>query len=264
MRGKMKKCLTCGKEFSDNQIFCTNCGSKLTDNSSASTGTPQTKTDSASIISFQTKTDSASKSATKSKPAKHSKGPIVILLIMLFAAIIIIIYIWLEKDYYKDYKDMYDSTRWRLNAKESELKQAQSKLEQAESELKQAQSELEATKLDLEAAQFSLEVTQSELEKLSDLQGLYGYGSENYYAEQSVVVLKENESKEVAIYCTIYNESLYRTNSSYSGISSVWGKEWSEHKIQLTITGKLAGFYTIKFTLEKSSDSFEILVIVLE
>lgn len=49
-----------------------------------------------------------------------------------------------------------------------------------------------------------------------------------------------------------------------AGISCKWGEWAGGHRIPLTITGNSEGVYTIKFTNDKNSDSFEILVIVTD
>ncbi len=116
--------------------------------------------------------------------------------------------------------------------------------------------------LDLEQVKKDLEQAQLELDKLGGLQEAYGYGSENYYSEQCVVVLQRSKSKEVTIYG--YLNGTYSARCSASGISWEWSRKWSDHKTQATVTGNTAGFYTVKMTNDQNDDSFEILVIVIE
>lgn len=106
----MKKCPTCDSSFSDDQLFCPNCGTKLEETVSEPAPAPTKK----SGVSF------------------------VIMLSLWVVTVCVAAYAWNEKSYYYD---LYNSYSLKYYDADNELSQVK-----------------------------------SELEKLSDLEGLYGYG----------------------------------------------------------------------------------------
>lgn len=223
----MKRCPSCNGNFSDEQFFCPNCGVKLEE------VRPEPKPRPQEDIGRGT-----------SKPAKKSRRLMIFLIAALAAAVIAAGYFYCDA-----------SNGWRLSSYyEHRMQTVQSELEDAQSELENAQSKLRN-------AQSELKDAQRELEKVSDLIDRYGYGSERYYADKSVVVLSVNQTKDIPIYANM-DATLYYTLSNSSGISGKWSQEWSDHKTTMQITGRSAGYYTVEFTTDADSTSFEVLVIV--
>ena len=113
------------------------------------------------------------------------------------------------------------------------------------------------------SARLELEQVKSELERYDGLGEVYRYGSENYYADQSVVILRKGESKEAVIYANEPEDTVFSMKTD-TGVTSKWSQKWVDNKTRITITGDSIGHYTILFTNDQNSDSFEILVIVAE
>ena len=192
-----------------------------------------------------------------SKAAPKRFWPIVTLIVILLSLVYVVF------SFYKigDYSERLSSLQRTESRTRRESEQAKNELEQAKNELEKAKNELTECQNELGQTQIDLALAEGVLERFDGLQGLYGYGSANYYAEQSVVVLRKGESKDATIYFGLAGTV---TKKSDAGITAKWGEEWSQNKIKLTITGNSAGFYTIHFTNNKNSDSFDILVIVTD
>lgn len=278
----MKTCLICGSEFTDDKFFCPDCGTKLEEipvNQAADHGAaserksvPEQESGSERKSASEHKSTSAQEpgseqksaripepeatskpsQASVSKPKSLSVLPIVILSILSFVCFIAATFFFFKMN---DYSRRLNNSRQAENSLRRESEQARSELEQIKSELAECQKDLEQAQLDWAMAEF-------ELKKFDGLQGLYGYGSDNYYAQQSVVVLQEFESKEVTIYGNL--GGTYSAKRSGNGITWEWSREWEGHKTQATITGNSVGYYTINMSNDQSSDSFEILVIVTD
>lgn len=244
----MKKCPICDSQFPDDRLFCPDCGAKLV---GGEPPPPSAPAPGASVSSSGTPS-SPRASASAPAPSRQSKRLFVILSIVTAVAVLAVICLAFQ---IYDYSERLDNTRLALSNSNSQLTYAKNDLEKAKNEMGQVQ-------LDLEQARNDMVQLQMELDKLGGIQNLYGYGSANYYAEESVVVLRESESKEITIYANL--AGTYYKRSSSSGITSEWSKAWSAHRTQVTITGNSAGYYTIQFTNDQNSDSFDVLVIVTE
>lgn len=293
----MKKCLTCGSEFTDEKLFCPDCGAKLEEisgsrapgqgtafakESTAAQGTTSAERPAAAQgAAFAEKPAAAQGTISAEKPAPDQGGaaaerpapgstaksssrvvlPIVILSVLTFVGFITAMIFFFQMN---DYSRRLDNSRQAENNMRRESEQAKSELEEVKSELTECQDALERAQQDLAvSAAEQAAIAAAEQGKVDGLrlQELYGYGSENYYAMQSVVVLQKGESKKVTVF---YDLSGTVSMSASSGISYDWSGEWSQHKTQVIITGNSTGYYPLKFTNKKNSDSFEILVIVTD
>lgn len=237
----MNQCPNCGATFPESQSFCTSCGTKL--------------------VASQTKP--APEPAPK-PAAKRSKVLLIITAVIAVAAIIAAGWFY---TLYVDASWDLGTANADLNRAKNEASEAQSELDRVKSEMSEAQSELDRVmaemseaRSELDGARAEMSEAQSKLEKLDDLVGVYGHGSDNFYAYKSVVVLRRSGKKTIKIYANL-DGTVYWHNSD-SGITCEWIKEWSNHTTQITFTGNSAGFYPVKFTNDQNSDSFEVLVIV--
>lgn len=248
----MNQCPTCGSTFSEDKVFCPNCGVKLVkmqpEVQKPVKGTlPQSTT--------RPQTSSVPEKKQHKKSGKMSGIVAVILFLIAAAAVLTAFYFYNEAN---DYQFNYQLMKW-------ELSTAKSKLENAESELEAYtyyKDIYEAAEKELSTTKAVLEMTEGELIKLGELVGVYGYGSENYYAEKAAVVLKKSESRKLTIYATYQSSYTCTLRASDAGISCGWDGQFSGGKATVTITGKSEGFYTILFTNDQGSDSFELLVVV--
>ena len=158
----------------------------------------------------------------KPAKAKSAKAPVIVLAVLLIAALVGDGYFYSQTS---NYRDRYWAANGNLRRTETELKEAE-----------------------------------AELERYSDLSGVYGYASDNYYADKSVLVIKESETASVTIHFG-YTGSLSMKASSGS-ISGEWS-DWSDTStITASFTGESAGFYTVNFTNNQNDESFDILIIV--
>lgn len=295
----MKKCSICDLEFTDDRLFCSVCGSKLEevseqDNSFGSAVT-QDSAISSSGVSVSDATihpnsvsenvggtgipagstvdsvpapnvtaypgsipgnvaDASSGSAGSGSAvhaSSHSALPLVIVSILAFVFLIAAVcFFFMMMDYSRQLDDS-----WRAeDSLRREAEKVKGELEQAKGELSECQNNLEQVRLELEMAEL-------ELGRYDGLRGLYGYGSETYFAEQSVIVLQKGESREAVIY---FGLSGTLSMAAESGVTSEWSREWSDNRTRITITGDSAGYSTIRFTNDQNSDSFEILIIVTD
>lgn len=289
----MKKCTVCGSEFNDSSLFCPECGSKLEEIFTGRTEPQKNDTVGGSVSGHGTrqtqepisagKTMSAQKSISEndSKPGsgrtskraselshgsaqapKSSSSvvlPVTILSVLAFVSFITAVVFFFQMN---DYSRRLDTSRQAENNMRRESEQAKSELEQVKSELAECQSALEQAQMNQAVSEVEwAAMLEAERGRFDGLQELYGYGSENYYAEQSVVVLQKGESKEITVF---YDLSGTVSMSAGSGISYEWSREWLQHKTQVIVTGNSTGYYPLKFTNKQNSDSFEVLIIVTD
>lgn len=185
--------------------------------------------------------------------------PVTIVSVLAFVSFITAVIFFFQMN---DYSRRLDTSRQAENNMRRESEQAKRELEQVKSELEESQNAFVQAQLDLEQIRNDIVEMQMELEQYDGLEELYGYGSENYYAEERVVIMKTSASRDLMIYANINGK--IRFHGPGAGISCKWGEWAGGHRIPLTITGNSEGVYTIKFTNDKNSDSFEILVIVTD
>lgn len=239
-RGKMKTCPVCHTSFSDEELFCKNCGTKLPEPVSA-------------------------------KKAKRLSGKTIFLSVFLIAVLGITFYFYSQMDYYQSRASYYNSQYYKEQKTRIEKETA---LEKANKELKEAQEELEMVRGELELAQQNsglgqeqvpLESGTAEQELsalLTKLKSSYGFASRDYYAEQGVIVLSKSAgSKSVGIICNLDTTVSFITSDN--GISCEWGT-FNDNRGPISIKPVSKGYHTISFTNKKNNDSFKILVIVTD
>lgn len=241
----MKTCPMCGSTFADDELFCRNCGTKLSD-SPPPPPPPDIK-------------------------KKQSQAGMILLSLLLVAAVGAAFYLYTRMDYYQDrashYSSQYDRESQARQEKEAALDKVNKELKEIRAEMETARAELESAQQKNSANQKQISERAETAEKnlsdlLSKLKNNYGFGSQNYYAEKGVVVLsKSGGSKSVGIICNLSTTTFSRTSDK--GITCEWGSTVG-NRCPVTIKAVSKGYHTIKFTNEANSDSFEILVIVTD
>lgn len=244
----MNQCPICGADLPEGQIFCSNCG--------------------ISLVQIESEQEPVSPPVVK-----RSKAPFIIAVIIAVAAVIatgwsFYLYLDTSEDLSTARSQLYRD-RNELSKAQNELSEAQGKLSEAQDKLSETQSELSAilgelseTQSEMAAILGELSETRRELDKLDDLIGVYGYGSKDFYAKKSVVLLRKSEKKYVTIYANLSGTVSW--HNSNSGVKCEWSREWSSHETQIIFTGNSAGYYPVQFTNSINNDSFEILVIVTD
>ena len=118
----------------------------------------------AKLVPVQQEQKKEEKEQKDPKPAKakSAKAPVIVLAVLLIAALVGDGYFYSQTS---NYRDRYWAANGNLRRTETELKEAE-----------------------------------AELERYSDLSGVYGYASDNYYADKSVLVIKESETASVTIH----------------------------------------------------------------
>ena len=258
----MNQCPICGADLPEGQIFCSNCG--------------------ISLVQIESEQEPVSPPVVK-----RSKAPFIIAVIIAVAAVIATgwsFYLYLDtsedlstarSQLYRDRNELskaqneLSEAQGKLSETQSELSEVQNELSEAQDKLSETQSELSAilgelseTQSEMAAILGELSETRSELDKLDDLIGVYGYGSKDFYAQKSVVLLRKSEKKYVTIYANLSGTVSW--HNSNSGVKCEWSREWSLHETQIIFTGNSAGYYAVQFTNSVNNDSFEILVIVTD
>ena len=182
----MKQCPMCKTTFEDSRLFCPECGARLVDILKQA---EEKKKENVTKTTTQ-ETKEVQKNVTEQKVIikETGKAAKVILSVLLVIAIGMVLIFYYELRNYED--KYYDE--WSENIELS--------------------NELDRTK--------------AKLEKYSDLEGVYGYSSENFYAEKAVFVLKKNMVISTKIKANISSGVTYyfRTSSSY--VDAEWG-DWA-------------------------------------
>lgn len=104
-------------------------------------------------------------------------------------------------------------------------------------------------------------------EEFGYIEELFGFGSENYFAEQGVVVLSLSEGAQPLEICFKKNGSVsYHIDEAYEdGISARWSEDgFSDNKVDIILTPKAVGVYQVSFTNKTNDDHFNVLTIVTE
>lgn len=250
----MKKCPVCNTTFEDEELFCANCGTKLPDAVTASVSAPP--------------------AGTGKTKRKLSAANTIILVFVLIATVGAAAYSYTQMGYYKEqagyYESKYDSEYQQRCTLEQALNDAQETLSDVQMALDSAEAELEITQgnsaANLLQSQQNAERADAAEKEMDTLLGKlkrgYGFGSQNYYAEQGVLVLsKSGGSKSIGIFFGISGTAY--THKSGSGISCEWGK-FVNSRSALTIKPITKGYYTITFTNNQNDDTFDVLVIVTD
>lgn len=254
----MKKCDSCGKDFSDDKMFCTECGIPLT-----------AMPDAEPIPSD-----------TVQSPKGKTKGKVLVPLLVLLcvAALVTAFYCYDQMEYYQSlansYISQYNAESQARQEREAQLDEANKKLKEVQAELKTTQEELGTVQAELTSTQQKNKDDQKHLSEraeaaeeelsflLSMLKQGYGFGSQDYYAEKGVVVLsKSGGSQSIGIISKLYTTVYFR--GSDNGISCEWG-EFHNNRVPITITPVSTGCHTVSFTNDANRDSFDILVIVTD
>ena len=119
----------------------------------------------------------------------------------------------------------------------------------------------------LEETKTNLENVEQRLEKYSELEKVFGRASDDYFADQSVLVLKENGAEGKITVC--WNKSSEENasailSSSNKDIEAKWESNFNEntHLANVVVTPSKAGIYRLYFSNKIDDDKFEVLVVV--
>lgn len=139
-------------------------------------------------------------------------------------------------------------------------------LDEATTQLEDARGQLEDVSGQLTDGSSRLDEVEAELgELLALLDSGYGFGSTDYYASKGVVVVQPYSSESVTIYESAVGDTTFTYHTPGYGFSCQWDNEsFSGGRNSVTITGEEPGYYILSFTNDRNSDAFDILVIVTD
>ncbi|MDE7218235.1 MAG: hypothetical protein K2O45_01220, partial [Oscillospiraceae bacterium] len=157
-----------------------------------------------------------------------------------------------------DIQAQLDKLQLDYDRQSDQLKDTSQQLDDAHSQQNDASGQLADVSSRLERAEADL----AELTAMLD-EG-YGFASPQYYASKGVVVVGQHSSETITIYEDYSEENTYTYHTPNSGVSCTWNGSFSNGSTTLTITGNTPGYYSVSFTNDLNSDSFEVLVIVTE
>lgn len=237
----MNQCPICKSFQPDGQLFCPDCGSKLVP--------VQQETEKREAEKRETERKQSRETVkyTQTATSKSSKAVHIVLIVLLIAALAGDIRFYLAYSNYSDmYWDLWNEnwqTDWDLKAAVEDLATAEKKLDQIQKE--QAQ-------------------TKKELDRFSELSKLCGYGTDNFFADKYILVLKKSETKNVAVHWKAdASGSVSWDNSDTGKATCKWADEWSDSTtIDVIVTGQSSGYSILTFTNDVNDDTFDVLVIV--
>lgn len=116
--------------------------------------------------------------------------------------------------------------------------------------------------IEIQGLRSELVEAQEKMEAYSDLEEIYGYGADYYYAEIPVLVLEAGgDAQELPIFYK--GDGTITVKCSSSDISAKFSHEWEASRTIVYVTpGSSAGYYTLHFTNDQDDATFEVLVIV--
>lgn len=288
-------CSKCGKEARDISVFCSRCGAPLTpvnvqpdipDNLTYSTIQPSSDELQAEpgveSGSFEIKEKAVPETATlepvsnEDKPAEEvhktekvkSAGfiPIIILSVLLCLSIAFIVFGIIS---YSDLNKRNISLQSEILETESEKKQAESLLSDKESEIEALNEELKETKKERDQYKTDsgkLAVSERMLKDMKNqLRNLNQPSGTMFYPNKNVIVLKKKETANAIITLNSRGTMYYSSNNNV--VEGEWNKNWFNNNKSDYIyfkAGNTTGTTTFTFTNSINSDSFQILVYVVD
>ena len=135
------------------------------------------------------------------------------------------------------------------------------KLDEANQTQTEMERKLEEAQRQLSNADAALDAAQEELCKLG--RGEYGYASENFHADRGVLTVNPNKTESFSLYGAYESPMTYSMEiSDSSGLQADWGEEWDGNFIEVIVTARAPGSYTLKFTNSKNNEIFNVLIVV--
>lgn len=115
--------------------------------------------------------------------------------------------------------------------------------------------------------QSELDAYQLKLEQFKKLESAYGHGSDRYYANKHLLILKTGgEEDKFTIFWDSEEKKDAKTTMSVprnSDITSDWASKFNNHTADVVVkSGKSTGCYFLTFSDNVSDDKFQVLVVV--
>ena len=128
---------------------------------------------------------------------------------------------------------------------------------------------LSASKISTEILnhQNELDAYNLKLAQYKKLEETYGHGSDKYYADKPLLILKpEGDKGKFKIYLDFEGKekvARWACSENSKGITIKWGEPFKNNMTDLFVTpGKQVGSYLITLTENTSDDKFQVLVVV--
>lgn len=289
----MKQCPNCGKEYTENQAFCTVCGAALGAGPAPQPEEPTilipTATQQPGPVPAGNPFADAGPQAPAQHPdhppapAKQSRTAVYVAAALAVCAVLAAVCAGflgvrasqyqknyeLEKEQHLDAVQEAASVQEELDRLQLERDKLAEQLKDANLQLEDARGQLEDVSGQLTDGSSRLEEAEQELDTLIGLlSGNLGYASPEFCSTRDVVVVREGSSVTVPFYIEPIEGAIYTLDYSEAGTAIVcrWDVEsigYGENPV--TITGYREGFYTVNVRNDVDySNSFKILVIVTE
>lgn len=258
-------CIKCGKQLEDGTKFCIFCGTKQEAAPAYEPTAPVEDTTPAyQPPKFEEPTPKFEEprfdyvppvdSAPPTPAKKKGKGAVILSIVL---GILVLALLALNAyQYFVMSADIKDD----LSASEKELKAVSSELADLEEEYADLQDDYDDL-LD------SSGVAADAFDRLCDFAdyNVVGIGSKDFFPHRSVIVLSEGDSEYFTITCS-YTSNV-TVNLSVDGddvIDANFSGSWNGDETDVTVEGLHPGVALIDFTNDLNSDSFSVLVIVVD
>lgn len=256
-------CIKCGKQLEDGTKFCIFCGTKQEEAApayEAPTPTEKFKAEDTAPAYQPPKFDEPKSdyappvNNNPTPPKKKGKGAVILSIVL---GILVLALLALNAyQYFVMSADIKDD----LSASEKELKAVSSELADLEEEYADLQDDYDDL-LD------SSGVAADAFDRLCDFAdyNVVGIGSKDFFPHRSVIVLSEGDSEYFTITCS-YTSNV-TVNLSVDGddvIDANFSGSWNGDETDVTVEGLHPGVALIDFTNDLNSDSFSVLVIVVD
>lgn len=256
-------CTKCGKQLEDGTKFCIFCGTKQEEAApayEAPTPTEEFKVKDAAPVyqppKFEEpKFDYAPPVNNEPAPAKK-KGKGGVILSIVLGILVLALLALNAYQYFVMSADIKDD----LSASEKELKAVSSDLADLEDEYSDLQDDYDAL-LD------SSGVAADAFEKLCDYvdYNVIGIGSKEFFPHRSAIVISEGDTAYFTVTCA-YTGNV-TINLSIEGddiVDANFSGDWTGDETDVVIEGLSQGVALIEFTNDLNSDTFSVLVIVVD
>lgn len=255
-------CIKCGKQLQDGTKFCIFCGSKQEEAAPAYTSpAPENPEPSAPVYEppkapvFEAAPPKFETAPPVSAPPAKKKGKGSIVLCIILGVLVLALLALNAYQYFVMSADLKDD----LSASETELAAANDELAELRDELADLEEDYDEL---MDSAGSAAEIF-AEICDYGD-GNVIGFGSSEFYAHRSVIVMAEGQEEYFTITCG-YSGNVTATLDIDGDdvIDANFAGSWSGDETDVNVEALSAGAALITFTNDVNNDTFAVLVIVV-